>query len=124
MVLLLDTQVLVWLGQNSPRLSRIALAQIEDARNKLHVSAVVAWEFVELNARGRFGADLRLGDLLKAYGVVTLPLPADAWCLAKALPQIHRDPVDRMLVAHALHADMTVITSDRAIHDYPIRTLW
>ncbi|MBC8117776.1 MAG: type II toxin-antitoxin system VapC family toxin [Candidatus Saccharimonas sp.] len=115
---------MVWLGQNSPRLSRIALTEIEDARNSLYVSAIIAWEFAELNARGRFGADLKLGDLLKAYGVEVLSLPAELWCLAEALPPIHRDPVDRMLVAHALHADMTVVTADRAIRDYPIATLW
>ena len=43
---------------------------------------------------------------------------------AESLPLIHRDPFDRMLIAQALHHDMTLVTSDETIRRYPVRTLW
>ena len=43
---------------------------------------------------------------------------------ANNLPDIHRDPMDRMLIAAALRADMTVITSDRTFRSYNVKTVW
>ncbi|WP_205617406.1 PIN domain-containing protein [Pelomicrobium methylotrophicum] len=54
------------------------------------------------------------------------PLPfseADARHLA-ALPSIHRDPFDRMLICHAIEQGMILVTPDTTIQRYPIRTLW
>jgi PIN domain nuclease of toxin-antitoxin system len=43
---------------------------------------------------------------------------------ADSLPDIHRDPVDRMLIAHAIAAGLVLVTADRQIDRYPVRTLW
>lgn len=55
---------------------------------------------------------------------VVLPLPQEVWMLAEGLPDLHRDPIDRMLIAHAIHADLTLVTADEVIRRYPVRTLW
>ena len=50
-------------------------------------------------------------------------LPASCWRIAAELPPIHRDPVDRMLIAHALAGDMTLATADANIRRYPVACL-
>lgn len=49
---------------------------------------------------------------------------ADLWVMAAALPAIHRDPVDRMLIAHAMALNMVLVTGDRTIRRYPVPSLW
>jgi PIN domain nuclease of toxin-antitoxin system len=63
--------------------------------------------------------------LSERYELRELPLDAHVACAAAALPAIHRDPFDRVLVALAqLHA-LTILTSDENIPKYPgVKTLW
>lgn len=53
-----------------------------------------------------------------------LDLPANLWRLAVGLPNLYGDPADRMLIAHAIHADMTLVTADVTMQGYPVRHLW
>jgi PIN domain nuclease of toxin-antitoxin system len=63
--------------------------------------------------------------LAERYGLQQLPLDARIACAAAALPLIHRDPFDRVLVALAQTHTLTVLTSDENIPKYPgVRTLW
>jgi PIN domain nuclease of toxin-antitoxin system len=52
-----------------------------------------------------------------------LTFPADAARAAAKLPQIHRDPVDRMTIAHALSEDLILVTADANMRKYPVRLL-
>jgi PIN domain nuclease of toxin-antitoxin system len=124
LALLIDTQALVWLGTGSKRMSRRAVDAITDPLNRCFISVVIACEFADLNRRGRFGGDLRLQDVLSAIEAEIIELPAPTWRLLEGLPPIHRDPIDRMLIAHALHANMTVVTADTTIRRYPVKTVW
>lgn len=123
MDLLIDTHVLVWVSEGD-KLTRKAADALEDPDNRLFVSEVTAWEFADLRARGRLPAAVTLAPILQALACEVLPLPASLWTLAADLPQHHGDPVDRMLVAHTIDAGLTLITADRTIPRYPIRTLW
>ncbi|WP_368039917.1 PIN domain-containing protein [Sphingomonas bacterium] len=53
-----------------------------------------------------------------------MPLPLDIWRLLATMPMLHRDPVDRMLIAHAIHDNLTLVTADAMIRRYPVRSLW
>jgi len=64
------------------------------------------------------------GTVATMLALETVDLPADIWRLAVTLPDLHRDPVDRMLIAHALHLDATLVTADVTMHRYPVRCLW
>ena len=59
-----------------------------------------------------------------AHAIETLPLEEDATLRVAQLPDLHRDPFDRMLVAQALERGLTIVTPDPAIQQYPVRTLW
>lgn len=121
---LIDTHVLVWVSEDSSRLSRDARAAIVEPRNRLWLSAVTAWEFADLRARHRLPEVADLDTLIRIMRLTTLDVPADIWRRAAALPYHHGDPMDRMLVAHAIEIDMTLITADITIQGYPLKTLW
>jgi PIN domain nuclease of toxin-antitoxin system len=124
LALLLDTQILVWASSGDPRLpasARSAMARPDEA---LLVSAVVAWEFTDLEQRGRFPVGVNLPDLIESFQMEIVDFPAGAWALAASLPDVHRDPVDRMLVAHAILGGHTLVTADANIRRYPVKTLW
>jgi PIN domain nuclease of toxin-antitoxin system len=54
-----------------------------------------------------------------------VPLDASVACAAAALPALHRDPFDRVIVALAQAHGLTVLTSDENIRKYPgVTTLW
>ena len=122
--LLLDTQILVWLSTGDPRLSASAKGAIFDPSAELWVSALTAFEFTDLQQRKRVPTDENIETLCQIYGFTLIGFPSGGWAVAATLPQIHRDPVDRMLIAHAIMTDMTLITSDSDMHKYPVKTLW
>lgn len=124
MAILIDTQALVWVGVGDPRLSRAAQAAIVDTDQQVLISAVTAYEFVDLNRRGRFGADLPLSEIVTQLGATILDYPAACSVIAGLLPPLHLDPVDRMLIAFAVHADLPIVTADATIRQYPVRTIW
>lgn len=124
MAILIDTQALLWFGTDNPRLSEHARLAILDPEQELLVSAVTAYEFVDLHLRGRFGEVPHLRTLLDRLDAQIIPLPAGVWELIETLPDFHRDPVDRMLVSHAILADLTLITANATLRRYPVRSLW
>jgi PIN domain nuclease of toxin-antitoxin system len=122
--LLLDTQILVWVPLNDRRLSSPANEAIRSPLNSLHVSAAVAFEFAGLQTRRRFPVHEPIDFLAELMGFSVIDFPADAWQVATNLPDLHRDPVDRMMIAHAIVGDFTLITADRTIRSYPAKSLW
>jgi PIN domain nuclease of toxin-antitoxin system len=121
--LLLDTQILVWLVIGDRRLDPAKRAAIFDADNELMVSSVIAFEYTDLRLRGRFPVDEPLAELERRFGLEVVGYPVNAWQQAENLLPIHRDPVDRMLIAHAISDGMTIVTSDRNIHRYPVNCI-
>ncbi len=60
----------------------------------------------------------------KAHGIEPLPIDEEAALHVARLPNLHRDPFDRMLVAQAVLHGLVVMTPDDAIRQYAVRTLW
>jgi PIN domain nuclease of toxin-antitoxin system len=122
--LLLDTHVLVWAPTGDPRLGLAARQAMQVSGAELFVSAVTAFELTDLQQRGRIAMTESLSTFADPFGLSILDLPAQAWTVAARLPDIHRDPVDRMMIAHAILGDFTLVTADRLIRRYPVKTLW
>ena len=122
--LLIDTQALVWVATGSSRLSAVAAAAMTDGTRTLLISAVTAFEFVDLNRRGRFAADLPFAALLDRLDAEVVDYPGEIWPIIDSLPRLHGDPVDRMLIAHAVHLDAILVTADATMRRYPVRSLW
>jgi PIN domain nuclease of toxin-antitoxin system len=120
--LLLDTHLLLWVAGEPKRLSRAARALISDQENQLLFSAASLWEVAIKNSLGRrdFRADARLlrrGLLDNGYS--ELPIASDHVVALESLPQLHKDPFDRILVAQATVEGITLLTSDPLVGRYP-----
>jgi len=121
--LLLDTQMLVWMVNGDSRLRPEWIAALADGEASLHVSPVVAFEYVDLQKRKRLPVDEPFAELIERFDLTMEPFPVECWRLVPDLPPIHRDPVDRMLVAHALAGGFTLATADANIRKYPVAVI-
>jgi PIN domain nuclease of toxin-antitoxin system len=65
-----------------------------------------------------------VGGFVSAQGFIELPVTIRHGQLAGALPRIHKDPFDRMLVAQAVVEDMTIVSSDQTLSAYGVARLW
>lgn len=124
MDLIFDTHAIFWLATNHPNLSDRVVGQLLDAETRSFVSAVTMWEYADLLARGRLPGSVPFSTLQEAFAFETLDFPVAACVHAATLPNIHRDPIDRMLIAHAIAADLTIVTADRRIAEYQVPTFW
>jgi PIN domain nuclease of toxin-antitoxin system len=122
--LLLDTQVLVWIGAGDSRLPSRVQESLSDPQSQLFVSAVTAWEFADLEMRGRLPKAVSLMPIVDMLSASLLDFPRQAWETVAGLPRLHRDPVDRMVIGHALIADLTVVTADAIMRRYPVQSFW
>ena len=119
---LLDTHVLLWGAVEPERLPGSADALIEDPDSEILFSVVSLWEIAIKTARGRddfrIDAGLFRRQLLdNAYAELAIT-GAHVVALA-ALPLLHKDPFDRMLVAQAMVEGVTLVTRDPALARYP-----
>ena len=121
MNLLLDTHVLLWWVAGEP-LDSEASTQIADPENLVCVSAASIWEMSIKQALGK----LRLEDDLDAIlteDFELVPITFDDARLAGSLPDHHRDPFDRMLVAQAQARDLVLVSRDPALEPYDVQIL-
>jgi PIN domain nuclease of toxin-antitoxin system len=125
---LLDTSVVIWTLSEDHKLSPRAKRILSFLNASLFVSAVSAWEIVIKSA----AAKLRLHNSLTAildqilYGSpwTILPMTGEHLPLLTALPILHKDPFDRMLIAQAQYEGLTIVTPDQQIRKYEVRTIW
>ena len=128
MNLLLDTHALVWMVAQPERLSDEAQQQVRDPANLVLVSSVSPWELAikaGLNRELGIPANLAewLPEVLKDSGLELLPLELRHVLAVEHLPQHHRDPFDRALIAHAQVEQLTIVTADRTFDRYGVSIL-
>ncbi len=122
MRLLLDTHVLLWTVAESRRLSAAARTLIEEPDNELTFSSVSLWEVAIKAGLGRddFRIDVRsLRRALFDNNYAELPMTGAHAAALCALPAIHRNPFDRMLIAQAIVEGLVLVSADPAILQYP-----
>ena len=125
MRLLLDTHTLLWAVHAPERLPPKVLDAFDRAEVTVAVSAASTWEIAIKVALGRLRFPIaELPHALAAAAFEELPVRIAHGMAMAALPLIHRDPFDRLLIAQARHERMTLVTCDSAILRYPIDTLW
>ena len=127
MKLLLDTCTFLWLAGGGP-LSPAAAASVRDPSNDVYLSAVSTWEIVTKHRAGRLPLPEPPDRLIPAErrlrGVTALPFDEESALQGLRLPALHRDPFDRMLIAHAIALGLAIVTPDQAIAQYPVRVIW
>lgn len=128
MKFLLDTCAFVWLVSAPKRLGPVASAAIDGAEARLYLSDASVWEIclkwqakkIKLPQPPR----LWIQQQQAAWEIESLPIDRSHLFRVTELAEHHRDPFDRLLVAQAIEASLTLLTPDPAIASYPVATLW
>jgi PIN domain nuclease of toxin-antitoxin system len=124
--LLLDTHVFLWL-QTEPERIGDHLTLVEDRTTTLLLSAASSWEIAIKYGIGRLPLpeppERYVPTRMRAIGAEALPIEHAHALAVAALPTLHRDPFDRLLIAQAEAAGATILTADPAVAQYPAETL-
>ena len=128
MDLLIDTHLILWAAGLPSRLPREARALMQNEENTLRFSAASIWEIaIKANlGRSDFKVEPRiLRRGLLENGWLELPITSEHVVAIDALPNIHKDPFDRLLVAQANEEGLLLVTSDATLAEYsgPIRKI-
>lgn len=121
MRVLLDTHIALWAVTDSPHLPGVARDVITDPGNEVWVSAVSVWEIAIKHALGREGMPVSGREAVHWFtrsGYRELPISWGHSAAVDALPPIHGDPFDRMLVAQAQTEPFRLVTHDEVIARY------
>lgn len=122
MKILADTHILLWASDHPERLSKATRLLLSDSGNELYFSPMSIWEVAVKGALERedFRFDPRvLRRNLLENGYLELPLTSDHALAVQGLPPIHKDPIDRLLIAQATVEGILLLTTDRQIARYP-----
>ncbi len=126
-MLLLDTCTFIWLTGAPGQLSPTAQRAIDEA-SELYVSDVSIWEIcLKWQARKlRLPTPPRrwITEQLGVWALGRLRIESEDLFRSAELPDLHKDPFDRLLVAQALVHNARLVTPDPAIHSYPVAVLW
>jgi PIN domain nuclease of toxin-antitoxin system len=128
MDILLDTHTIIWFSEGEKiKLSVIARQEIENPLNQKFVSIASFWEIAIKTSIGKLKLNRDLAELenfMDNFKFQLLPVSVEHTKAVQKLEFIHRDPFDRMLVAQADHDDLSLVTADKNIKKYKIKTIW
>ncbi|MGE5342867.1 MAG: type II toxin-antitoxin system VapC family toxin [Candidatus Omnitrophota bacterium] len=127
-IYLLDTHALIfWVNAQEVSDEFIDFFDEQGKNGNLLVSSVSMWEIALLNKKGRIG----IGDLYQWKDDLLQYTPAkfidptmDDMIDSTLLPDHHKDPFDRLLIAQAINNKAILVTRDKIIHNYSIPTYW
>lgn len=122
MRLLLDSHIFLWWKAMDPRLPPAVVAAISNAA-VVYVSAATTWELGIKASLGKLQVPEPVQDAVLAANFSELPIRFVHTRVAAALPPLHSDPFDRMLVAQASCEGLTLVTHDQRILQYSVPTL-
>lgn len=128
MRVLLDTHALLWWLAGDRQLSFKARRVIADKQHTVYVSAASAWE---VTTKHRLGKLPMAGPLavdfaheVRRRGFTALPITLEHAQVAGALPNHHRDPFDRVLVAQARAERFALVSNEAIFDDYGVPRIW
>jgi PIN domain nuclease of toxin-antitoxin system len=118
MRILLDTHIYLWWLQDSPRLSPKARKLIQSA-GEVYISSASLWECSIKISLGKLQADItELVEHINVSGFIELPVYARHSLQLSMLPELHRDPFDRLLIAQAMSEPLHLLTADHQLSGY------
>jgi PIN domain nuclease of toxin-antitoxin system len=128
-MILLDTCVLFWLEQKPDKISRAARQALADPATPCFASSISALELGLKVACKRIELPMEVAAWLREVcsrrAIVELPVLFEIAGADAVLPAIHKDPFDRILIATAMKHNLTLVTPDHFVPQYPnLKTLW
>lgn len=128
-MILLDTHVILWIEVEPKKLSKAARNLLGDTSNEIYVSSISAFEVSLKVRRGLINLPMSpenwFREVCAQRGFRELAVDSVIAASSAILPEIHRDPCDRILVATAKLHTLRLMTADNTISEYPgIETVW
>jgi PIN domain nuclease of toxin-antitoxin system len=128
MNLLLDTHLFIWWADEPERLSPNALLALEDGNNRLLLSLVSIWEMQIKFQLGKMKLSLPLKDLIESQeqenDLQILSIRKEHILALDNLPQHHKDPFDRLLIAQSIIEQTALVSADSKLTTYNAQLLW
>lgn len=129
MRVLLDTHAFLWwVSERGARLSDRARDLLIEGDTEVVFSVASVWEMAIKAGAGRMDlpdvVERYVPDRMRHHGFELLSIELRHAFRAGALPRIHGDPFDRMLVAQAQVEGLPILTADPAISRYDVETIW
>ena len=128
MELLLDTHVLIWWSLDSAKLSRKVYELLTDPENTHIISIASVWEIQVKVQLGKLDLDGKLPELIthqkQVNNLQILPIDLTHVYALENLPNQHRDPFDRIMIAQAIVEKMPFLSADKVFDLYPIERVW
>ncbi|MDR1796057.1 MAG: type II toxin-antitoxin system VapC family toxin [Clostridiales Family XIII bacterium] len=125
---LVDTHVLLWYLMDDSRISENIIEDyIENEKSVLYISSFSFFEIAIKNSIGKLEQNVRVEICYEAaekMGIRMVGPDRDIFEILQSLPFIHKDPFDRILVATAMSRSLPIITNDKNIAAYAVRTAW
>jgi PIN domain nuclease of toxin-antitoxin system len=119
MRILLDTHILLWWLKDDRRLPDDAVNIIGNTANDIFMSTVNAWEIAIKKSLGRIQIDMdEFLESIKNSGIGVLNITVNHACQISNLPDHHKDPFDRMLIAQSIVEPMRLLTHDDTLIQY------
>jgi len=126
--ILLDTCAFLWIITDDSRLSQRARELFVDPENEAYLSVASIWEIVIKYKLGKLSLPERpekyIPSKREQHEIDSLPLDEEATLYLAKLPDLHKDPFDRILICQAIVAGLVILTPDDLITQYPLRCVW
>ncbi|MBD2254476.1 type II toxin-antitoxin system VapC family toxin [Nostoc parmelioides] len=128
MRLLLDTHVLIWSTGNPEKLSERVKNLLLDNNNSWIVSVASVWELQIKYQIGKLNLSSSLPNLIETQQRVNnlqiLPIELSHIYALDSLPNHHRDPFDRIVIAQAISEKIPLLSTDTVFDAYPVEKIW
>jgi PIN domain nuclease of toxin-antitoxin system len=127
MKILLDTHIFLWFISGDNKLLTDVRDAIQDPNNEVFLSAISVWEAIVKYQLGKLplpdSPEIYLPKQRDLHQIMSLPLDENSVAQLSRLPNLHRDPFDRMLICQALQHGLTIATVDTAIRAYSVNMI-
>lgn len=118
MRLLLDTHIFLWCINGDDKLTKSTQSKILRA-DEVYVSSASIWEITIKIKLNKLNGDVNeIVEAIAKSGFSELPITFLHAAAVAKLPDIHRDPFDRILIAQSITEPLTFITADKQIKNY------
>lgn len=125
---LLDTHTYLWILYEPMNLSKKVLQIVENSENQIYLSVASVWEMIIKYKLGKLNLqnspEKIISESLVVMDCKTLEITMGHTFRLLALPQLHKDLFDRILVCQANFEKMPILTKDPLIAQYKVNAIW
>jgi len=127
MMYLLDTHAVIWYFEDSQKFPQKTVGLVDNPENSVFISSVSLWEIAIKMNLGKLELKTSFDELLDAVSTSDfeiLQIEDDYLKRLSTLPNIHKDPFDRLIIASAIAEDLAIVTADENIQRYDVKWIW